>query len=346
MKYFKNINEKLKLEKAIPWILLLVIVIDISLTQEQIANMHNYGFFSRMLQPIFSVVFAIVLPLKSYTWFLTYNLIAGYFTLYTFAYGNKRNKIFVSLAWLSIILTYFSNMIIRDNFHFFWDYYSIFYFISFITALNGFEIFFKRNIDNIDKAFKYIKIPIIYIGFIFLVSFLTETANLTYSGGGHSGWYASPNSIGHLLAITFPIILYCVYTYPKKILSWLSLLISIICQFVILTKTPFFSIIISVIVFTMFLLYSIFFKKENRVKNLAFLVLIFIIPFSMYITFFTRENFENRILLSRDRFFSAREKHLINASTELFSSNENNNEVYSKLDPLIILHLLSQFTDT
>ena len=82
----------LKWEHLIPYILLLVIIVDISLDFEDILFMHHNGLIATIFQPIFLLVFFIIIPLKKVGWFIIYNLIVLFFTYYSYKYGKNSNK--------------------------------------------------------------------------------------------------------------------------------------------------------------------------------------------------------------------------------------------------------------
>lgn len=269
-----NIKERLKKleifvikkELLIPYILLLVIMIDISLTHQQIFAMDELGTIPAILQPLFMVVFFVVIPIKRYTWFIIYNLIIVFFTYYAYKYGKKHNKLFVKLIWGSVLLTYFINLIVRfSNFSPFWDYYLILYFPLFLLSLNGFDVFFQRNHDQLKKAWYYLKIPIIYIGIVFIIALISQTSVLSYATSakiGVSGWYISSNSIGHLLTVSFPILLYYFINNLKNKWLWLAIALSIFAQFAIGTKAPVFGIGITLLIFLVVLIMERFYHKR------------------------------------------------------------------------------------
>ena len=275
----------LKWEYLIPYILLLVIIVDISLDFEDILFMHHNGLIATIFQPIFLLVFFIIIPLKKVGWFIIYNLIVLFFTYYSYKYGKKHNRKFVILAWSSLIFTYISNFILRfSEVSFFWDYYNVFYFISFLICLGGFETYFRRNKIKFETIFNIFKIIVIYIGFIFLISYITGTVIESYEASnkiGFSGWFVSSNSIGHLLTIIFPIILYN-FLKDKSFINFGVLIISILCQLAIGTKTPYLGIMLTLFIFLGITIFECF--KDNKFNkiNIGILIVIILVMISIF----------------------------------------------------------------
>jgi len=268
----------LKKELLIPLMLILVIVIDISLTREQIMQMNELGVIPTILQPLFILVFFVVLPIKSYTWLIIYNLIILFFSYYSYKYGKKHNQIFIKLIWMSLLLTYFLNLIVRfEKFSPFWDYFLILYFPLFLCCLNGFDVFFQRNKETLNQIWEYLKAPIIYIGIVFIVALISQTAVISYgdtSKIGMSGWYVSSNSIGHLLTITFPILVYYLLNNVKNKVLWLALILSLFAQFAIGTKAPFFGMNITLSIFLMFTIFQKVYLNEKILSRSIIIILL------------------------------------------------------------------------
>ncbi len=275
-KITKLINFLMKRELLIPYILLLVIMIDISLTQQQIFAMDEAGVIPAIMQPFFMIIFFVVLPIKSYTWFLIYNLIIVFFTYYAYKYGTDHNRLFLKLIWTSVFLTYFVNLMVRfEEFSFFWDYYMILYYPLFLISLNGFDVFFQRNKAQIKNAWYYLKIPVIYIGVVFIIALLSQTSVLSYAASariGVSGWYVSSNSIGHLLTATFPILLYYFINNLKNKWLWLAIILSIFAQFAIGTKAPVFGMGITLLIFLGVLLVEKFYHKRVILRQMLVVI--------------------------------------------------------------------------
>ena len=307
-----NINKIKSLERYIPYILLLVIVIDISLKIDQVLFMNNNGIIASLFQPLFIFLSFIILPIKSLTWFLIYNLIVLFFTYYSFRYGDKHNKIFIILAWSSLLLTYFINIIVRyPEISLFRDYYNIFYFLSFLISLNGFETYFRINKPDTDKLIKIINIVLLYIGIVFIISYLTGTAVESYPKSdkiGFSGWYVSSNSIGHLLTITFPLILYYLLKHKNK-LGITAIILSILSQLMIGTKAPYLGIILTTLIFIFVSIFDAFIKRKINKYKIIFLIISLFVIVSIYPVIPLSHNInvlgvsENRDILSGRRKF-------------------------------------------
>ena len=164
---------------------------------------------------------------------------------------------------------------------------NIAYFIAIFMSL---YVLYHYSVDkkNMMKKIKYILVTTFAIYFIlYILAILTGTSGLTYEYSdkyklGYKGWYDSGQILGHALSVTFPIILYVILKPNfNKILRVILLAFCIICVSLLGTKTPYFIILITLVVYILLLVFYRVIRKE-KISN-TFNVMIVLIAIGIMI---------------------------------------------------------------
>lgn len=237
-----------------------------------------------IMQPILDVIAAIMLnclhiefTLSSIIRFLFIG-----FCIYYIFFINKKKKYVIYFSSIIIYILIFSLVMLFNKdisvlFYELKNTINAFYFpIVFISLYNMYKQY-KFNVDIKNILYLYL----IYCLFI-LIPNITHTAFMSYSISkvGNAGWFLSANSVGNILSILFPFILYYILTVKKNYCFKLFIVISSLFIFLSLgTKTPLLSFLICII--ATFVYYFVLWVKNKNYKyifvsSISSIILIFI----------------------------------------------------------------------
>lgn len=237
-----------------------------------------------IMQPILDVIAAIMLnclhiefTLSSIIRFLFIG-----FCIYYIFFINKNKKYVIYFSSIIIYILIFSLVMLFNKdisvlFYELKNTINAFYFpIVFISLYNMYKQY-KFNVDIKNILYLYL----IYCLFI-LIPNITHTAFMSYSISkvGNAGWFLSANSVGNILSILFPFILYYILTVKKNYCFKLFIVISSLFIFLSLgTKTPLLSFLICII--ATFVYYFVLWVKNRNYKyifvsSISSIILIFI----------------------------------------------------------------------
>lgn len=153
------------------------------------------------------------------------------------------------------------------------------------------------DINNNKKKYNILFISAVLYSFLLIIPFILGNSVSTYTGlkSGYIGWFYSPNEISTIIGILSPFVFLKVFksNYSfKKILYLIISLLYIYCAFSIGTKTPIFSIMISVLMSSIFVIYNFVFstKSTKYKKNILFIVLMIACSIIIFINSNTYKN--------------------------------------------------------
>ena len=192
---------------------------------------------------------------------------------------NKNKNILYLLSYFIYLIFYFISIIIYKDISILSyeikNNLNIFYFP--IIFLGLYSMFKDNNIKIKLKHLVYLFL--IYILFI-IIPIITNTSFNSYehSKVGNIGWFLSANTIGSILSMLFPLVLY--YLTNKKVNKIFKFIIIILSIYIFLnigTKVPVLSIFILIIInFIYFIIKWIKDKKYKNVFIISMLSIIFI----------------------------------------------------------------------
>lgn len=141
--------------------------------------------------------------------------------------------------------------------------------------------------------------------FMYFLSIITKTSGMTYEKSdkfGFKGWSISAHYIGHCCSYGLPIILYAIFE-KKYIKGWykyfIVLMPMIIAFYLCGTKTPFFTILIIMVLYTLFYTLDIILKKKKFKFDLLFLLLVSVILIFTTTSTYGYKNFYNQVKVSQ-----------------------------------------------
>ena len=210
--------------------------------------------------------------------------------IYSFVKGKNHNKV-ISLFGLSIIATTIISVVVKD--------YSV-PIINEMTMFNRYMIMISCiNIYDVaikeygfkkfkEKFFPFLNGTILFIGLVFLIAHFTGTFVSSHDNPdlGHSGWFLSSNSIGHLLVIFLPFQLIDIFK-KLKLYKILLIFITIVSMNIIGTKVPFYSLLFILFIYISLIIISSLLKNKLRKQkfNKKIILSILFIILSLLITF-------------------------------------------------------------
>ena len=256
-----------------------------------------------ILQPILDVIAALSLnylkveiTLSSITRLL-FLLFCIYYIL--FMSNKKENK-----KYMILLLTYFfcftiTVLLKKDTHALFYELkntLNTFYFpIILISLINMFKQYkIKIDIKN------YVYIYLIYILFIIIPN-ITHTAFQSYahSKTGNIGWFLSANSVGNILSIMLPIIIYYITTEKKQYIIKTLITLSTLYIFLnIGTKSPLLSLIICIT--TTLVYYILSWIKNKQHKKLIITITISLLSILSIITIIPNTSFYKNIQIHKE----------------------------------------------
>ena len=193
-------------------------------------------------------------------------LMALLLTLYILFIGSQKQKIIMIITIIGGFLTYNNSMILKDfkmSFKTELLFISL-YLLGILYPISLYNYFQKLNFDQIEKKVRSsLNIFIIIIIFNFIFAYLTDTFTYSYyySQAGFSGWYIITNGIGHSLLFLLP--LYMIYYIKDSNYKSLLYIIAItVIGLLIGTKAFYFSLIATLLLTTIYFIYT-FFKNKN-----------------------------------------------------------------------------------
>ena len=237
-----------------------------------------------IMQPILDVIAAVMLNCLHIDFTLSSIirfLFIGFCIYYIFFINkNKKYIIYFSLIILYILIFSLVMLFNKDISVLFYELkntLNVFYFPIVFLTLYSINKQYKLSVSAKNILYLYL----IYCLFI-LIPNITHTAFMSYSISkvGNAGWFLSANSVGNILSILFPFILYYILTVKKNYFFKLFIVISSLFIFVSLgTKTPLLSFLICIII--TFIYYLILWIKNKNYKyifisSISSIILIFI----------------------------------------------------------------------
>lgn len=237
-----------------------------------------------IMQPILDVIAAVMLnclhiefTLSSIIRFLFIG-----FCIYYIFFINKKKKNIIYFSSIIIYILIFSLVMLFNKdisvlFYELKNTLNVFYFPIVFLTLYSINKQYKLSVSAKNIVYLYL----IYCIFI-LIPNITHTAFMSYSISkvGNAGWFLSANSVGNILSILFPFVLYYILTVKRNYCFKLFIVISSLFIFVSLgTKTPLLSFLICIIV--TFIYYFILWLKNKNYKyvfisSISSIILIFI----------------------------------------------------------------------
>lgn len=237
-----------------------------------------------IMQPILDVIAAVMLNCLHIEFTLSSIirfLFIGFCIYYVF-FINKNKKYIIYFSSIIIYILIFSLVMLFNKdisvlFYELKNTLNVFYFPIVFLTLYSINKQYKLSVSAKNILYLYL----IYCLFI-LIPNITHTAFMSYSISkvGNAGWFLSANSVGNILSILFPFILYYILTVKRNYCFKLFIVISSLFIFVSLgTKTPLLSFLICIIV--TFIYYFILWLKNKNYKyvfisSISSIILIFI----------------------------------------------------------------------
>jgi len=249
-------------------------------------------FWFFMLQPFIDVITAfmiknteisLTLGIVIRTVFLFYSL------MYLLFFTKQKKKyfwIYISLIFLYCLVMLLVNFNLNPNFIIVREVTNLAKLFYFPVLCFFFYAFTK---DGHKISLRSILIPTSIIGGIILFGDITNTGNVSYGTSliskiGQVGWFYSPNEIGALLGVLFPLIFYVFAKDTTKYTIGL-LLINMYSLFIIGTKVAFLSMVITIFGVILFKFFRWIFYKEQISKKLGYLFLSVLLVFVLVTPF-------------------------------------------------------------
>lgn len=256
-----------------------------------------------IIQPILDVIAAVALnclhiefTLSSIIRFLFIG-----FCIYYIFFINKNKKHIIYFLSIIIYILIFSLVMLFNK-----DISVLFYELKNTLNVFYFPIVFL-TLFNINKQYKLnfsikniLYLYLIYCLFI-LIPNITHTAFMSYSISkvGNAGWFLSANSVGNILSILFPFVLYYILTVKRNYCFKLFIVISSLFIFVSLgTKTPLLSFLICIII--TFLYYFVLWIKNRNYKYIFVSSVSSIILIFLSFIFIPKTSFYKNIQIHKD----------------------------------------------
>ena len=255
-----------------------------------------------ILQPFLDVSAGIMLNVLkiNYTLSSIVRFIFLFFCIYYLLFvSNKKHIIFLLLFILYLFVFSLNVYINKDLSVLFYELkntFNTFYFpIVFLSLYDMFRQYdIKVDIKNV------VFIYVIYLLLIFIPN-LTHTGFMSYSESkvGSSGWFLSANSVGNILSILFPFVIFYLVSVKGKFLFKLFIIISnTYVLFSIGTKTPLLSILMCVCLTFVYFFFSWFKNKRYKIVLISSSVAIF----SLFMLFILipKSSFYKNILIHKE----------------------------------------------
>jgi len=285
-------------EKYFPFIILILFIV---ITSLGLFSPESMGISNIVLKTIINFnnkFFELVRDYKH----IIYLIILFITSSYIFFRGETKNKKIVLIALILSLITFLNSLLFKDTYFIELEIRHIVAFPLFFIFINTLEIFLKRyGKGYIEKLIlKTIKITIIYIGLIFLLAKLTGVYCITYSYApyGFSGRFRERNAVSHIFVMVLPILLYFFHkNQGYKMLFYIA--IAVVCPLLIGTKSGYFGVYTSLIIFLLVTLISYIRTKKINIAK-AFIIAtalasLFVINDKLYAPQFISRNLESYV---------------------------------------------------
>lgn len=256
-----------------------------------------------ILQPILDVIAALSLNYLKIEITLS-SITRLLFLLFCICYlifinNKKENKKYIILLLAYFLCFTITILIKKDTHALFYELkntINTFYFpILLISLINMFKQYnIKINIKN------YVYIYLIYISFIIIPN-ITHTAFTSYAHSklGNTGWFLSANSVGNILSIMLPLIIYYIITEKKQYIIKLLIITSTLYVFLnIGTKSPLISLIICITTTLIYFILS--WIKNKQYKNLIITIVTSTLAVLSIITIIPNTSFYKNIQIHKE----------------------------------------------
>lgn len=277
---------------------IIILLFFVSVTYIGLLPLHEITDNSVVVENLVNINNNIFKYLRDYK-YITYTLILFISSIYVFFAGNKKNKIILGIVLGTSLLTFINSISAKNIYFISLELRYIVSFPLFFVFLNVFEIFIKRNgkefLENL--LLKTIKIIVIYIGIIFLLGKITNLYCITYryEPYGYSGRFKERNALSNVFVMIIPMLMYFFYS-KKEYKTIFYIIIAIICALLIGTKSAYFAVYTSLILFILISIVNLIITKKINIKKLviigSILISIFIINDKLYTTQFIKRGID------------------------------------------------------
>lgn len=256
-----------------------------------------------ILQPILDVIAAISLnylkteiTLSSITRLIFMTLCIYYIMFINKKKENTKKIFFILIYFICFTLTILLNKNISALPYELKNTINTFYFPIILLSLNN--IFKQYNIKTTIK--NYVYLYIIY-EILIIIPTITHTGfeSYAYSKTGNTGWFTSANSVGNILSILFPIIIYYIIKEKKHNILKIIIILSTIYIFTnIGTKTPLLSLITTIIITLIF--FIIIWIKNKKIKKILITTIISIISIIIALITIPKTSFYKNLQIHKE----------------------------------------------